>query len=284
MAVKNLQVAPVVKWVGGKRQLLDVLRPLLPSRITHYVYCEPFLGGAAMLFDIQPRYAYVNDLNGDLIVLYQVIRDHVDKLIDVLKTHKNTPEYFYELRACDRNHDQFKAMTPVERAARLLYLNKTCYNGLFRVNSMGEFNAPFGRYKNPTIVNEKCLRAVSSYLNKAEVYFTSDDFSEILKQAEEDWFIYLDPPYDPISDTANFTGYNKGRFDRDEQIRLKECCDELHRRNIKFMLSNSCTEFIQELYSNPEYNITKVYAKRAINSNPRKRNPIPELIIRNYRR
>lgn len=160
---KNKLVAPVVKWVGGKRQLLDEITPLLPKRIT--TYCEPFLGGGAVLFSIQPANAIVNDLNEDLITVYEVIRDDIESLITSLKRHENTSEYFYTIRDMDRNKASYHALSKVEKASRLIYLNKTCYNGLFRVNSSGEFNSPFGHYKNPNITNEPVLRAVNKYLS-----------------------------------------------------------------------------------------------------------------------
>lgn len=275
---KNKLVAPVVKWVGGKRQLLEDITPLLPKRITSY--CEPFLGGGAVLFSIQPSRAIVNDLNGDLIAVYETIRDDVEALIESLKKHENTPEYFYAIRDMDRDKDTYQAMAKVERASRLLYLNKTCYNGLFRVNSSGEFNSPFGHYKKPNIVNEPVLRAVSKYFSSSNITFYSEDFAETVARVNRGGFVYLDPPYDPVSDTASFTGYNKGGFDRSEQIRLKQCCDELSRRGVKFMLSNSATAFIRELYR--DYDITIVKAKRAINSDASKRGAIEEVLIRNY--
>lgn len=275
---KNILVAPVVKWVGGKRQLLGEITPLLPKRITSY--CEPFLGGGAVLFSIQPTKAIVNDLNQDLITVYEVIRDDVESLLESLKKHENTPEYFYNIRDMDRDKEAYQAMSKTEKASRLIYLNKTCYNGLFRVNSSGEFNSPFGYYKNPSIVNEPILRAVSNYFNASNIAFYSEDFSETLKRVRKGGFVYLDPPYDPVSDTANFTGYNKSGFDRKEQTRLKQCCDDLTRRGVKFMLSNSATEFIKELYE--DYEITIVKAKRAINSDSSKRGPIEEVLIRNY--
>lgn len=275
---KNKLVAPVVKWVGGKRQLLEEITPLLPKRITSY--CEPFFGGGAVLFSIQPRNAIINDLNQDLITVYEIIRDDVESLVESLKKHQNTSEYFYTIRDKDRDKELYKGMSKVEKASRLLYLNKTCFNGLFRVNSSGEFNSPFGHYKNPNIVNEPVLRAVSTYFNESNIKFYSEDFAETLKRVRRGGFVYLDPPYDPVSDTASFTGYNKGGFDRNEQIRLKQCCDELTQRGIKFMLSNSATEFIKELYG--EYEITIVKAKRAINSDASKRGAIEEVLIRNY--
>lgn len=275
---KNKPVMPVVKWVGGKRQLLDEITTLLPKRITSY--CEPFLGGGAVLFAIQPSKAVVNDLNEDLITVYEIIRDDVETLIESLKKHENTSEYFYAIRDADRNKENYSAMSKTEKASRLIYLNKTCFNGLFRVNSSGEFNSPFGHYKNPNIINEPILRAVSKYFNSNDISFYSEDFSKTLNRVEKGGFVYLDPPYDPVSDTACFTGYNKGGFDRNEQIRLKQCCDDLNRRGIKFLLSNSSTEFIKELYH--EYNFTFVKAKRAINADAGNRGAIEEVLIKNY--
>lgn len=271
-------MGPVVKWVGGKRQLLDEIIPLLPKKITSY--CEPFLGGGAVLFSIQPRKAIVNDLNEDLIIVYKVIRDCVDDLIVSLKKHENTQEYFYKIRDIDRDKSAYQEISDIEKASRLIYLNKTCYNGLFRVNQAGEFNSPFGHYKNPNIVNEPVLRAVSKYFNNNEINFLNEDFSVTLDRLKKGTFVYLDPPYDPVSDTASFTGYNKGGFDKNEQIRLKNCCDELTKKGIKFMLSNSATEFIKSLYK--DYKIFIVKAKRAINVDASKRGEIEEVIIRNY--
>ena len=275
---KNKLVAPVVKWVGGKRQLLDDITPLLPKRITSY--CEPFFGGGAVLFSIQPSRAIVNDLNTDLITVYEVIRDNLEELLESLKKHENTSEYFYAKRDEDRDKEAYQALSKVEKASRIIYLNKTCYNGLFRVNSAGEFNSPFGHYKNPNIVNEPVLRAVSRYFNANNITFYNEDFEETLKRVGRGCFVYLDPPYDPVSDTASFTGYNKGGFDREEQKRLKRCCDDLTKRGVKFMLSNSATDFIRELYK--DYTITIVKAKRAINSDASKRGEIEEVLITNY--
>lgn len=276
---KNRQVAPVVKWVGGKRQLLEDLIPLFPKRISSY--CEPFLGGGAVLFRLQPKVAYVNDINFELIQMYEVIRDHVEELITALEGHPNEKEHFYFVRDWDRNKEQYSQFSKIEKAARIIYLNKTCYNGLFRVNQAGEFNTPFGHYKKPNIVNAVTLRAVSRYFQKAEITFTSTDYENVLSQMKKGTFVYLDPPYDPVSDTANFTGYAKGGFGRLEQIRLRECCDRLNKRGIKFLLSNSATDFIKEQYH--AYEITVVKAKRAINSNAAGRGHVDEVIIRNYR-
>jgi len=275
---KNKLVAPVLKWAGGKRQLLDVLTKLLPKSVN--TYCEPFVGGGALLFYLQPKTAYVNDINDELIRVYQIIKNDVETLITALHDFKNDPDYFYTVRDWDRNKATYSALTDIAKASRILYLNKTCFNGLFRVNSAGEFNSPFGYYKNPNIVNAPTLRAVSSYLNSATVKMTSNDYAEVLLSLPKGTFVYLDPPYDPVSDSASFTGYAKGGFSRDEQIRLRICCDDLHKRGIKFMLSNSATDFIKQQYS--AYNIAIVQAKRAINSNATKRGDIDEVVVRNY--
>lgn len=275
---KNVLVAPVVKWVGGKRQLIDDLTPLFPKKIT--AYCEPFVGGGAVLFSLQPKIAYVNDINAELINIYEVIRDDVDALIAALSEHKNEEKYFYSIRDWDRDIETYLQRSKVQRAARIIYLNKTCYNGLFRVNNAGEFNAPYGHYKKPNIVSAPTLRAVSNYFQSTQLTFTNTDYAEVLSNVSKGTFVYLDPPYDPVSDTANFTGYTRGGFDRTEQVRLRECCDELTRRKIKFMLSNSATEFIREQYA--DYDITPVRAKRAINSNASKRGHVDEVVIRNY--
>ena len=208
--MKNKLATPVVKWVGGKRQLIDSIRPLLPQKITSY--CEPFVGGGALLFELQPKNARVNDINKDLIEVYEVIRDDVDALIHELKKFRNDKDYFYQVRDWDRDKEKYVHMTPVKRAARFLYLNKTCYNGLYRVNNAGEFNVPFGNYRNPNIVNAPVLRAVSSYFNEANIKFSSLDYSLALQRLPKGCFVYIDPPYDPVSDTANFTGYSSGGF------------------------------------------------------------------------
>lgn len=273
-----IPVAPIVKWAGGKRQLLGQLQQFFPSNITSY--CEPFLGGGAVLFHLQPKIAYVNDLNKELIDMYKCVRDHPDELISELHTHPNDAEHFYAVREWDRNQEAYDGLSEVKRAARMLFLNKTCYNGLYRVNSTGKFNTPFGRYVNPDIVNEEGLRAVSHYLNTATVEFYSEDYSSVLDSIPEGTFVYLDPPYDPVSTTSNFTSYVKGGFGQEEQKRLKECCDKLSERGILFMLSNSSTEFIRNLYK--DYNIDIVRAKRNINSDGAGRMHVDEVVIRNY--
>lgn len=277
----NKLVAPVVKWVGGKRQLLPEIKKYSPKK--YNTYFEPFVGGGAVLFELQPKNAIVNDINKELINLYSVIQNNVDDLIEKLsdtESYSNTSDCYYRVRELDREPQKYNKMTGVDRAARILYLNKTCYNGLYRVNSMGEFNSPFGSYKNPNIVNSITLKAVSKYFNESNIKFLNGDFEKTVKMAKKDDFVYFDPPYAPISKTSNFTGYNENGFGENEQIRLKELCDALDKKGVKFLLSNSDCEFIRDLYK--DYNIVTIQAKRTINSNANNRGAISEVLIRNY--
>ena len=279
-AMKFIKLAtPVLKWVGGKRQLLPEIKKYVPKKLTT-TYYEPFVGGGALLFAIQPKRAVINDINSELINLYEVIKEHVDSLIEDLRKYKNEADFFYETRAQDRDKARYATLTKVERASRIHYLNKTCYNGLFRVNQAGEFNSPFGRYKNPNITNEITLKAVSKYFNEADITIKCGDFEESLKGIRKGSFVYFDPPYDPVSDSSNFTGYVKGGFDRNEQVRLKKLCDKLTDKNVKFLLSNSATDFIIDLYG--DYKIDIIKAKRVINSNANKRGEVDEVLVRNY--
>lgn len=275
---KEPLVQPFLKWAGGKRQLLSFIRPLIPKKLK--CYYEPFLGGGAVFFDRQPITAVVNDFNVELINCYQVIKDCPEELLAETLKFSNTSEEYYRIREQDRSA-AFSSLSPVKRAARLLYLNKTCYNGLFRVNSQGQFNVPFGNYKNPIIANPAIIRAVSQYLEKAKVTFKSEDFAEAVAGAKEGDFVYFDPPYDPVSDTSSFTGYSLNGFDKQEQQRLKNVCDTLTAKGVKFILSNSYTSFISELYAD-EYTIHTVQARRNINSIASGRGKIDEVLILNY--
>ncbi|MEW8959590.1 MAG: DNA adenine methylase [Moorella sp. (in: firmicutes)] len=267
------QPKPVVKWAGGKAQLIRQFEPLFPRK-EYGLYIEPFVGGGAVFFHLLPPRAVLIDNNEELINFYRIVRDHLEELLEDLKKHKNTPEYYYSVRALDPGH-----LSPVERASRFLYLNKTGYNGLWRVNSRGKHNVPFGRYKNPKIVDEPNLRLVREVLRHARVL--CDDFSRVLDFARQDAFVYLDPPYHPLSPTANFTGYTSSSFGPEDQKRLADVFKELDKRGCLVMLSNSDTPFIRELYAG--YDIQIVYARRAINCRPERRGPITELVIRNYR-
>jgi DNA adenine methylase len=276
---RNDLLQPFLKWAGGKRQLLPAIRKYIPRR--YKLYFEPFVGAGAVLFDLQPQAAVVNDANAELINCYRVIKRDPEGLIVQLRQHKNEKKYYYRLRSLDRA-PTFTALSDVERAARIIYLNKTCYNGLFRVNSQGQFNVPFGNYANPNIVDEIVIRAVSRYLNEANVEISHDDFAAAVGGATRGDFVYLDPPYDPVSDTASFTDYNLNSFGKCEQRRLKALCDELTRRGCQVLLSNSATDFIRELYSAPHrYTIVEVAASRNINSIPTGRGKINELLIYN---
>lgn len=270
---------PFLKWAGGKRQLLPEIRKYIPKRFN--LYFEPFIGAGAVFLDTQPRAALINDVNEELINCYRVIKDDPEALIVSARGHQNTEAYFYHLRALDREAT-FNQLSDVERASRIIFLNKTCYNGLFRVNSQGQFNVPFGKYTNPLIVDEVVIRAVSRYLNAANVALSNEDFQEAVGGARRGDFVYFDPPYDPVSDTSSFTGYNLNSFDKDEQRRLKTVCDDLTRRQCKVLLSNSATDFIRELYGDAtRYTIVEVEASRNINSVAAGRGKISELLIFN---
>ena len=280
---KNKLVMPVVKWVGGKRQLLDEINKYIPKKFN--TYYEPFCGGGAVLFHLQPKKAVVNDLNMDLITTYRVIKDKPTELIEALKKHKNTSDYFYELRNIDLDSEKYKKLTDVEKAARLIYLNKTCFNGLFRVNSSGHFNTPFGNYKNPNIVNEPVIKAVNLYFKTNDITISNDDYAVVLQNVKAGDFVYLDPPYDPVSDTSSFTGYNAGGFTRKNQEELRDVCIELDKKGVNFLLSNSATSYIKEIYDASLFKVLKVEivkAKRNINSNGNKRGEVDEVLIRNY--
>lgn len=277
-------VAPVIKWAGGKRQLLPEIRARLPHDAASgdVTYHEPFLGGGAVLFDLQPARARVADVNVEIINLLTVIRDDLDGLLAELRAHEaaNGPEHFYAIRAWDRDPDGFAARPAAQKAARMLYLNKTCYNGLYRVNRAGQFNAPYGRYAKPNIVNEAGLRDVHGYLRGADVELAVRGFAESCAEVEAGDVVYLDPPYDVVSATANFTGYASDGFGRAEQESLKAACDDLDARGVRFLLSNSATPFIRELWA--DYRIDVVRASRAINSNAARRGKVDEVLVRNY--
>ena len=278
---KNLLLSPILKWVGGKRQLLSEIIPLIDESCDNYV--EPFIGGGAVLFRLQPKKAIINDYNTELINVYRTVRDDLDGLVALLKEHEkyNSSDYYYEVRALDRTPD-FDKMSNLEKAARIIYLNKTCYNGLYRVNSLGQFNSPYGRYKNPNIVNEVVLRAISKYLNRNEISIRSGDYKDVLNDIEKNTFVYLDPPYMPISSSSSFTGYTEGGFGYDKQVELKEECDKLNSKGVQFLQSNSDCEEIRELYK--AYRIKVVKAKRAINSDAKKRGQINEVLIYNAKK
>lgn len=252
---------------------------MLPRGVANHPYYEPFIGGGALFFDLQPKRAIINDYNEELINVYTVIRDNPNELIEDLRKHENTAEYFYEIRAVDRQ-PLFAHLSKIQRASRIIYLNKTCYNGLYRVNNAGEFNSPFGKYKNPNIVNEPVIKAVSKYLNSPQIQISNGDYELILRDIPINSFVYLDPPYHPISESSNFTGYVQGGWNDGDQLRLRDVCNRLNDNGIKFLLSNSASDFIRDIYSG--YNIHVVQANRAVNSNSSKRGQVDEFLICNY--
>ena len=277
--MEEIKTKPLLKWAGGKRQLLPTLIKRMPE---HYnTYFEPFLGGGALLFALQPKSAYVNDLNSELINMYLVVKNKPQELFIELEKHEKNHghDYFYEIRNLDRT-DEFSTKTDVELAARTIYLNHTCFNGLYRVNRKGYFNTPLGRYKKPNILDKENITSVHKYFNGNNVNLYNDDYKKILKKVKQNDFVYLDPPYDPISKTESFTGYTSVGFSRDDQIKLKEECDRLNSIGAFFMVSNSNTKFIKELYK--DYKIIVIPAKRCINSKGNKRKNSTEVIIINY--
>lgn len=276
---KNIKLTPILKWVGGKKQLLSEITPLIPKKITTYV--EPFIGGGAVLFNLQPKKAIINDLNKELINTYKVVKESPKELLELLKIYdkNNCEDYFYEIRALDRT-DNFENMNNIEKAARVIYLNKTCFNGLYRVNKTGLFNSPYGKYKNPNIINKSAILAMSDYFNNNNIKIIQGDYKNALKDLKKDTFVYFDPPYMPISTSSSFTNYTKTSFNEKEQIELKKECDKLNNKEIKFMLSNSDHPLIRELYKNFDIRIVK--AKRSINSKGNSRGKINEILVKNY--
>lgn len=272
---------PFVKWVGGKRQLLKQFRILglyppvnfNPSKNTFF---EPFVGGGAVFFDLLPKHAVLSDINGELVTSYNVIKNNVDELIKLLKKHKYDKDYFLKIRALDPSklHD-------IGVASRFIYLNRTGFNGMYRVNSQGQFNVPFGKYSNPLICDEVNLRRVAKALKHVEI--KKEDYKAVLKKAKKGDFIYFDPPYYPVSKTASFTSYTADSFLEKEQKELRDTFLELHKRGCFVMLSNSDTPFINKIYSGLKgVKITKVVAGRSINSDASKRGKITEVLVTNY--
>lgn len=275
MAKKYPQTAPFLKWAGGKRQLLSLYQPYLPppNRINRYI--EPFMGSAALFFAWQPSKATLADANWQLVDLYATVKNDVEGVIAALAVHRNEADHYYAVRAQDP-----ATLTAVARAARFIFLNKTCYNGLYRENRKGQFNVPFGRYKNPTICDADRLRLASAALQA--VHLQTGDFADLLATAVADDFVYLDPPYAPISATSHFTSYSQHGFGTDDQQRLATAVAELTARGCKVMLSNSTAPLIYQLYDGRGYQLIPLPARRQINRNRHGRGPITELLILNY--
>lgn len=274
---------PFVKWVGGKRQLLkQFLRMHLypPERFDTEKgrYFEPFVGGGAVFFDLLPEKAFLSDLNPELVITYNVIKNDVNELIKSLKKHKYNKEYYLKVRAKNPNK-----LSDVEIASRFIFLNRTCFNGMYRVNSRGQFNVPFGKYSNPIICDEKNLLKASKALQNVEI--KKQDYKQVLKKAKKGDFVYFDPPYYPISKTASFTSYTSEAFLDKEQIELRDTFLKLHKKGCFVMLSNSDTPFINKIYSEIKkygIKITKVEAGRMINSKASGRGKITEVLVTNY--
>jgi DNA adenine methylase len=266
--------SPILKWAGGKGALLAQFAPHLPAQGSYKRYFEPFVGGAALFFHLQPAESFLYDLNPQLIEVYSVVRENVGELISALKMHHNDRDYFYEVRA-----QQTSELTPIQRAARFIYLNRTCYNGLYRVNRQGQFNVPFGKYKHPTICDERGLRLASRALQQAHLEAAS--FEVVLNIAARDDFIYFDPPYEPLSPTSSFTSYTSDGFTSADQRRLADTFRTLDARGCLLMLSNSSAPLIYALYRG--FHIHEINARRAINSKPSGRGIIKELLITNFR-
>ena len=273
--LEKVNAKPFVKWVGGKTQLIDQLTARLPPTFMHYY--EPFIGGGALFFHLQPERAYLSDLNEELINVYNVVKRNVEALIKSLSKHIYEESYFYTIREVDRRPNYLR-WSAVSRASRFIYLNKTCYNGLYRVNSKGYFNAPFGKYRNPKICDPENLRACSQVLQKAEI--RCDSYLWVETHAQRGDFVYFDPPYAPLTATSNFTSYSKDGFSRNDQETLRDLCSRLDRKGVQWMLSNSSAPLILELYQ--EYNVETIEASRAINSKGGGRGKIKEVIVRNY--
>jgi DNA adenine methylase len=278
-------VRPFIKWAGGKGQLLPELSRRLPRRFRRYH--EPFVGGAALFFFLYnsgrlQHGAVLSDYNPELIVCYQVIRDDVGSLIDALRQHEQyrlDAEYFREVRSWDRRPD-FERRSLVERAARTIFLNRTCYNGLYRLNQKGQFNAPFGHYRNPLILDADNLRGVSRALGHVDLEV--GDFGDVLRRAEVGDLVYFDPPYVPVSATSSFTHYTGQTFGPEAQRRLSDVFAELAQRGVHVMLSNSHTPLSNELYATHAVHKSVVYASRKINCDGLKRGFVEELIVCSY--
>jgi DNA adenine methylase len=284
MAKHNPLVKPYLKWAGGKRQLLPALKKYLPKHIDDYTYFEPFVGAGAVFFAVQPKRAIINDVNSQLMLTYTVIKENVEDLIALLKKYskKNDEKNFYEIRNLDRNETKFNGLSEVEKAARLIFLNKTCFNGLYRVNSLGRFNVPYGRYKNPAICEETVLRQISAYLNTNEIKILNLDFEQAVARADKNSFIYFDPPYHS-PDRTNFTGYQADGFGSEEQERLRTVMLEMTSRGAKCLSSNSDTDYIRTLYNYDFFDIISVQAKRTINSDSAGRGNVNEVLITNWK-
>ncbi len=281
--IKTLKYQPFIKWVGGKRGLLDQILPLFPSDFNNYF--EPFVVGGAVFFELflqgklKNKKIFLSDINDELINTYKVVKNSPEALIQNLKKFQkeHSHEFYYEIREWDRK-ESYKQLSNLEKATRFIYLNKTCFNGLYRVNKKGYFNTPIGRYKNPKIVDEETILNASEALQNATI--VKQSFEDVLKYVKKDDLVYFDPPYYPLNETSNFTSYHSNCFLEDEQIKLYEVFDKLAKNKVLVVESNSDTDFIKNLYK--KYNIQIVNANRFINSKSNGRGKINEVLIRSF--
>lgn len=279
--VKNMCMSPVVKWAGGKRQILEKLKANLPEKFNNYF--EPFIGGGALLFDLAPKNATINDVNQELLAIYTCLKD--DELYRLMleeldKHEKNhSEEYYYQVREWDRD-PRFELEPLWKRAARAIYLNKSCFNGLYRVNAKGYFNVPSAKKEHVVTYSKANMEEIHEYFKDDNVTILSGDFVEATRNAHEGDFVYFDPPYDSWEDKESFTAYSKFDFNKDDQRRLADCFKDLTNRGVKCMLSNHNTAYINELYNG--FNIQVIKAKRMINANAAGRGAVEEVIITNY--
>ena len=277
--MKEVALQPFTKWTGGKRQLLPVIRELMPKKYNRYF--EPFVGGGALFFDLAPKDAVINDFNAELINCYQQIKDNPQELIEILKVHQeyNSKEYYLDLRSVDRD-ERIDMMSEVQRAARILYMLRVDFNGLYRVNSKNQFNVPYGRYKNPKIVDENLVSAISTYLNNNQIEIKKGDFEKAVLDVQPGDFVYFDPPYIPLSETSAFTSYTHEGFSYDDQVRLRDTFKKLSDTGAYVMLSNSSSFLVEELYR--DFNIHYVEATRTNGAKSSSRGKISEIIVTNY--
>ncbi len=276
---------PFLKWAGGKRQLLPYIKEFInQNNIGDGKYYEPFLGGGSIFFDLSHKKSFINDYNKEIINTYKVIKKNPNKLILKLKIHasNHSKEYFYQIRALDRDVENYKKMDDVDKAARTIYLNRTCYNGLYRVNKNGFFNTPIGKYVNPLICDEENIREISTFLNENNIQITSYDFEKAVESAEKNDWIYFDPPYD-YEYGGGFVNYVKEGFNHDDLIRLKNLCDHLISKGCNVLISNNDTSFVRSLFvSNDNYEI--VYETKTIKANrnitsKKERKKVDEVLI-----
>ena len=281
MKERGIKTPTLVKWAGGKKQLIGQFKPLFPKQIIRYF--EPFVGGGAVAFYLlkthpEIKKIYLSDINKELIITYNVVKKNLNELIISLKKHernhkKDPKKYYYKIRDLVLKKEDYVGI-----ASRFIYLNRTCFNGIYRVNKNGKFNVPIGRYKNPGICQEKDLQEISNLLKKDDVKVSQ--FSEVLKKAKKGDFIYFDPPYYPLDGKPSFTTYTQNNFLEEEHRELVRVFKELDKRGCKIMLSNSDSNFIRDLYQG--YDIQVVHATRMINCDATKRGKIKEIVIRNY--